>query len=164
MKTTLNDLEAVLRREADLHARLLVAAEGKREAIIKGDLPGMEALLATEQDMLRQVEDAEVERQRLTQAARHALGLAGDDPKLAAIIQAAPEPHSARLAQVRTQLRDVLDEFRFRTRQNGELLKASIEHVEAFLRLVAEAARPGAGYGQKGKKVAGSLRLLDRSA
>ena len=165
MSRILSELEDVLREEADLHARLLIAAEGKREAIIKGDLPMMEDILRKENALLHEVEAAEDRRVSLAQQAREDLGIDDSAVKLSLIISAAAEPHASRLQKVRESLRLILDELRFRTRQNGELLQFSLDHVEGFLRAIAEACTPDTGYGRSGKNSAPSgLRLLDQSA
>lgn len=165
MSVTLRDLEEVLELQADLHARMLIAAAGKREAIIAGDLPKLEKLLALEHKLLSEVEAAEDKRLSLVEVARQELDLDDQPVKLAVIIESAAEPFASRLAHVRERLCNILDELRYRTRQNGELLQAGIEHVQGFLHAVAEATRPQAGYGPDGRLAGfGSFRLLDKSA
>jgi len=156
-------LEQVLDREAGLHERLLVAAEAKRQAILKGDLPAMEQLLREEQTLLGEVEREEKSREALAGRARASLGLPAD-ARLAALIEKAGDPLGARLAAVRERLRAALDKLRYRTRQNAELLRASLQHVEAFLRTVLEAGDPDPQYGRDGRRAGAGLHLLDRSA
>ncbi len=163
MNATLQSLAAVLERETNLHGQLLAAAEAKRQAIIHGDLATMEKLLAEERMLIAEVERAESERQRLTAAARQLLQL-GEEAKLPELIARAPEAEGRQLAAVRERLREVLDKLRQRTRRNGELLRASLQHIEGFLRTVLEAADPHPQYDRDGRRAAGPFRLFDRSA
>jgi len=164
MSATLTELEEVLRREVDLHQELLEAAEGKRTAIILGDLKGLEDLLQRENRLIAGVEAEEAKRAGLIAAARTEFDLQEDPVRMQAIIARAPEPHAERLQRVRERLRETLDALRYRTRQNAELLRASIAHVDGFLHMVAQAGSPEALYGRDGRRKTGEFSLLDRSA
>ena len=163
MSAILQALADILEQETALHSQLLAAAETKRAAIIQGDLPAMETLLAKEQALIAEVERAEVERQRLAAEARRLLQLS-EDARLSEMIARAPEAEGRQLAAVREKLQGILDKLRQRTRQNGELLRASIQHIEGFLRTVLEAADPHPHYDSAGRRATGPFRLFDRSA
>lgn len=165
MSQTLTDLENVLRAEVDIHTQMLLAAATKREAIIKGDLPMMESTLRTEHQLLSEIEAAEDLRVALVAQAREELAIEKEQIKLSDIIAHAAEPHAAKLASTRETLRKMIDELRYRSRQNGELLHLSLAHVESFLRAIAEACTSDTGYRRDGSKSGvGGLRLLDQSA
>lgn len=164
MDKTLTELEFILKREEELHAQLLQAADDKRQAIVKGDLPGMERLLQLERGLIEEVARMEKERERTAAAVREQFGLSTSDGKMASLIAAVEEPHASRLSEVRQRLTAVLNKLRYRTRQNAELLKASVEHVNAFLRTVAGSGAPKPVYSRDGKKGNENIRLLDRQA
>jgi flagellar biosynthesis/type III secretory pathway chaperone len=163
MSATLTELTEVLERETEQNGQLLEEAERKRTAVIEGDLDTLETILRREQALIAEVEAAEARRQPLAEAACRQLGL-GAPVKMARIIDKAPAPHAERLADVRARLRGVLDQLRFRTEQNANLLQASIRHVDGFLHMVAETSAPDPVYGRDGRRRAGEFSLLDRSA
>ncbi len=164
MSDALDKLTRVLSHETELHESLLKVAEDKRSAIIEGDLDLMEESLQQEQVFIAEVEKAEVERIRITAAVQAELGLTEEPVKLARIIEVAPDPQAGGLQTVHRELTEVVTRLRYRTRQNAELMKASMEHVEGFLRAVAEACASQVGYGSDGLKRNTSVSLLDRSA
>jgi flagellar biosynthesis/type III secretory pathway chaperone len=164
MSNNLEGLNEVLALEAELHEKLLVAAERKRGAVLEGNLAGLEEILKVEQALIAQVEQAEEKRTALTAVSAAELELASESVKMSDIIAKAPEPFAAKLGKTRQRLRAALDTLRYRTRQNAELLQASLEHVKAFMKMVAEASAPSAEYGSDGRKKAGGVRLLDKSA
>lgn len=164
MNDTLTRLEDLLARMTELHAQLLRLSEDKRQAIVEGNIDQMEGALVREQELILEVEAAEAERQEVVESLRGPMEL-GDGPlKLQTIIDKAEAPQAERLATVHRLLREVVDKLRYRSRQNAELMKASMEHVEAFLRAIAEACAPRQGYGRDGLNRKGALSLLDRSA
>lgn len=164
MNEAFSRLEEVLVRLTELHARLLMEADAKRTAIIEGDIDAMEQSLARERELVVLVEAAELDRQAAVETLRAGLGLGEGPLKLTAIIEAADTDWAGRLRAVHVRLKDVVEKLRYRSRQNAELLKASMEHVESFLRALAEACAPKKGYGRDGRAQAGPVSLLDRSA
>lgn len=158
------NLEKILEQLAELHSCLLEAAERKRVVIIEGDIRMMEELLQLELGLVAEVEKAEVDREKIVADAVELLGLDSEKTKLVDIIDKLEPETATGLRNVQERLRVIIDELRYRSRQNAELLKASMEHVEEFLRTVSEAASPEKGYGRDGKRLSGGLSLLDRSA
>lgn len=163
MNEALTTLESVLIRETELHAALLRESEAKRDAIIQGDLDAMEATLDRERELVVLVEAAEVDRVQAVEAVREWMGLA-EPVKLSDIIAAAPATQAGSLRRVHAALKDVIEKLRYRSRQNAELMKASMEHVEGFLRAIAEACAPRGGYGRDGRVHGKSASLINRSA
>ena len=53
---------------------------------------------------------------------------------------------------------------RFKDRINAELLRASLEHVDAFLRSVREASGATSSYNPRGKSQSGGRSLIDHNA
>ena len=156
-------LETMLGREIRLHEPMLALAEQKRVAVIQGDLPGLEAILEQERKLVAEVEKGAEAREAALRAARVAVGLPEAEGRLEEIMARLPEPERSRLGEEREKLRSLLDELRKKSRHNAELLKASLAHVEAFLRAVADAARADKPYGKDGRPAGGSA-FLDRNA
>ena len=160
----LAELEAMLGREIRLHSPMLELAEKKRVAVIQGDLPGLEAILAEERKLVAEAEAGAAAREAALRTARVAVGLPETEGRLEDIVARLPEPERSRIGEEREKLRSLLDELRKKSRHNAELLKASLAHVEAFLRAVADAARADKPYGKDGRPTGGGGAFLDRDA
>ena len=164
MKRAIGMLEAILVRQTGLHREMLAVADVKQESIVKGDLARLEGAVSDERKLVQKIEEEEKKRAAVMPMVKSSLGLEESVEKLADIIAHMPAIERERLQQVRGELKTVLEECQIKTRHNAELLKASLEHVEAFLRTVSEAANPDANYGRDGKKGGGGPTMIDRSA
>lgn len=164
MNALWTELEGILHRHVELHTELLAQAENKRAAIIEGDLDLMETTLAAEQRLIGEVEREEARRVAIMEQARDVLAISDEPIKLAMIVERLDEPAKSRIQAIHDRLKKVLDKLRYRHRQNGELLRVSIDHANAFLTLVAQALQGGPRYDRKGVQQGGSLRLLDQTA
>lgn len=160
MNPLIAKLNAVLLREAALHAKLLEEAELKRDAIISGKLPVMEQILEREKAVLAEINGFEEQRQELVEQAREAFGVTAEPFKLQDLADRLGE-EGKELSKTRQLLKQVLDKLRYNNRRNDELLKASIEHVNSFLRILSQNGNKT--YDRKGNSN-GSRPLFDRTA
>lgn len=163
LKRAIGMLEAILGRQIDLHASMLKVAEDKQQSIISGDLEKLERAVGEERKLVANIEDEEKKRLAVMPLIRTGLGLDDSVEKLGDLIAEMPEPERERMTGVRNTLKQLLEACQIKTRHNAELLKASIEHVESFLKTLSEAARPDAGYGRDGKRSGGGPTIIDRS-
>lgn len=157
-------LEAILKRQIALHRQMLEVAGRKQDSIVNGDLAALEKEVAEEKRLVAEIEDEERRRQAVMPAVKSGLGLAASAEKLGDIIPAMPEPERENLAGIRAELKAVLEQVQLKSRHNAELLKASLEHVDAFLRSLAEASAPDANYRKDGRRAGGGPTMIDRSA
>lgn len=164
LKRAIGMLEAILVRQTGLQREMLRLAEDKQQAIVKGDLEKLEKTVADEKKLVCQIEEEEEKRLAVMPLVKSGLGLDESVEKLADVIASMPEPERERMANVRNDLKEILETCQVKTRHNAELLKASLEHVEAFLRTVSEAASPDANYRRDGKKGGSGPTIIDRSA
>lgn len=155
-------LNAVLQQETVLHQTLLDEAEGKRGAIIAGRLPEMEEILVREKEVLKKVEELEQERLALVAETCQRYDLPGEPFKIQSLLDRLGA-EGEELAATRAALKDVLNRLRLCNRQNDELLKASIEHVNSFLKLLSRSANPNCTYNRKGNNT-GNRSIFDRTA
>lgn len=156
-------LAQIIQNETELHRQLLQAAEDKRVAIISGDIAAMENSLNREYDLVEKVEAQEQTRIALVEKMAEMLQIADRPVTMALLLEKLPANLAATLTPVRAELRALLDKLRFRTRQNAELLKASMEHVNAFMEMIARAGEVKT-YSRKGLVERQQVRLFDRSA
>ncbi len=165
LKRAIGMLEATLKRQISLHRSMLELAAAKRESIISGDVGKLEETVKEEKKLVAAIEEEEKKRLAIMPMVKRGLGLAQDsDDKLADVIGRMEGPEQQELAAVREELRSLIEECRRKTRHNAELLKASLEHVDAFLRAVAEAASPNANYNNSGRKARNGPTIIDRNA
>lgn len=148
----------------DLHEELLAEADAKRQSIIDGDIDAMEIVLAKEIALVQAVEAAETARQAVVETLRAELAINEEPVKLAMLIERAPEDVGKKLAAVHARLQEILKKLRYRNRQNQELLRVSMAHVDQFMRAVTRACTLSPGYGRDGRIQGTSINLLDRSA
>lgn len=164
LKRAIGMLEAILIRQTEAHRLMLKVAENKQQAIMKGDLALLEQTVIEERKLVAQIE--EEEKKRLTVMPLVKSGVGADDSveKLMDVIALMPEPERAHMTKVRDDLRSILEACQIKNRHNAELLKASLEHVESFLRTLSEATSPDKNYRKDGKRGGGGPSIIDRSA
>ena len=164
LKRAIGMLEAILMRQTGVHREMLGVAQAKQESIIKGDLEKLEKSVADEKKLVARIEDEEKKRLAVMPLVKSGLGIGDEVDKLADVIALMPEPERTRMTEVRSELKEVLEACQLKTRHNSELLKASLEHVEAFLRTLADASNKDTTYGKDGKRGGGGPNMIDRSA
>lgn len=164
LKRAIGMLEATLGRQIGLHRDMKTVAEAKRDSIVKGDIEALESAVAEERKLVSKIEEEEEARLAVLPMVKRGLGVPDGDDKLSDLVNRLPEPERSRLEAIRLELKAIIEECRRLTRHNAELLKASLEHVEGFLRSVAEASQPDSNYNKKGKRNLGGPTLLDRNA
>ncbi len=165
MKGVIENLEAVLRHIAGVYSKLLEEGEAKREAIIKGDIQALEEILDREYELLDIVKKAEGMRVVLAGQAEDEFGIDQDKRplKLSELVAIVGESGNG-LADAQSILKDVLTKFRYRNRQNEELLKSSIAHVNDFMTLIKDRAGKNKTYNKSGRDYGGGLSLFDKRA
>ncbi len=165
MKSTVDNLMAILEHMTALYAKLLKQAEAKRDAIIAGDITALEKILEQEYRLLEKVNKAEGMRSLLSDKLEDECGVARSKRplKLKSLI-ALLGAKGKGLAEVQSKIKQVLERFRYRNRQNEELLKASIAHVDDFMNMIKGRAGKNTTYDKSGHNSGGGLSILDRRA
>jgi flagellar biosynthesis/type III secretory pathway chaperone len=164
LRRAIGMLKAILVREIGLHRELLALAEDKRESILRGDLEKLEKTVAAEKRLVAMIGDEERKRQAVMPLLKSGLGLDDSIERLEEIIRFFPEPERGEMASVRTELLEGVEAAQRKSRHNAELLKASLAHVEALLRGIAESAKADSNYGRNGGRTGNGPAILDRSA
>jgi flagellar biosynthesis/type III secretory pathway chaperone len=164
MNEPINALTQILVLEADLHADFLTTLNDKRLAIIAGDIGAMEAALAREYDLLEKIRGAETHRIAAVATVAEKLALPTAPATLSLLIAELPAEQTENLRAAQTRLRDLLTQLQLRTRQVAELLKASMEHVNGFLSLIAESGGGTHLYNRQGKIAGAGARIINRQA
>ncbi len=163
LKRAIGMLEGILVRQTAIHRDMLAVAASKQDAIIKGDLEKLEKAVLDERALVAKIEEEERKRLAVMPLVKTGVGAPPETEKLADVIARMPEPEKSAMTAVREELKTVLEECQIRTRHNAELLKASLEHVEAFLRTLADETAKDKTYTRDGRKRGGGPGLIDRS-
>ncbi len=165
MKSVIENLGAVLRHMSALYSELLKQGEIKRDAIIGGKIDVLEEVLDKEYELLDKVKKAEQIRAALSNQAEDELGIAQDKRpvKLKFLIELWGEKAQG-LQKAQDEIKDIINKFRYRNRQNEELLKASISHVNDFMNMIKDRAGKNKTYNKTGHDHSGGLNILDRRA
>lgn len=164
LKRAIGMLEAILNRQIECHRSMLTLADAKRDSVLSGDLEKLEQTVAEERKLVARIEEEEDKRKAVMPMVRSGLGLGESVEKLAEVVSHMPQPERDKMMATRNTLKELLEQCQLKNRHNAELLKASLEHVESFLRTVSEAAAPDVGYRKDGKRSGGGPTLIDRSA
>lgn len=164
LRRAIGMLQAILVREIGLHRELLALAGDKRESILEGDLEKLEKAVAAEKRLVAMIEGEERKRQAVMPLLKSGLDLDNSTERLEEIIRFFPDPERGEMAAVRAELLETVEAAQRKSRHNAELLKASLAHVEAFLRSVAESAKADSTYGRNGGRTGNGPAILDRSA
>ena len=163
MKKAIENLEAVLLHMAALYMKLLEHAEVKREAIIAGDIVALEEIVESEYKLLEKVSKAEEMRVTLALQVEDECGIEPNErpAKLSRIISCLGDD-GKKLGVAQARIKEVIEKFRYRNRQNEELLKASLAHVNEFMAMIKERAGKNRTYNKTGYDYGGGLSILDR--
>ncbi|MDR3210946.1 MAG: flagellar protein FlgN [Planctomycetota bacterium] len=164
LKRAISMLEATLERQLELHRIMLRVAEAKRQCIIRADLAGLEKSVSEENKLVSAIEEEEKKRLAVMPLIQRSAGRPEGAEKLSDLINSLEEGDRGNLPTLREALKTVIEECRRKVRHNAELLKVSLEHMEAFLRTVAEVTHPDSNYTRSGKRDVSGPSLLDRSA
>ena len=161
MSKSLNELLDQLAALQYLHEQLYKLAEQKRSAIITGKLEPFEEVTKAERELVQHIEDIEKLRQQTVLIVAGELKIS--KLKLIDIIEACPNHEwKDKLKNQRDSLKNAVEKIRLYNRQNSELLKASIEHVHAFMKMVGQASSVNPTYSTQGMQAMQGRCILDQ--
>ncbi|MDR0868397.1 MAG: flagellar protein FlgN [Planctomycetota bacterium] len=164
MQTAVAALTAILTTDVALHERMLAAADAKRAAIMTGDLPAMEASLNAEYDLIEKIRAQAPQREALVADLAAKLAVAEQPPTLRALTAKLPPEWRGEIDAAREKLKTVLEKLRLRLRANTELLKASMDHAQAFMEMLRHSGDEAQTYNRHGKMERAPARLINRRA
>ncbi len=164
MNETAKKLTRILELHVKDHTSLLALEDAKRKAIIKNNTVLLEELIKEEEKIINEVGGREKMRKEYSSQLCVELGVAKEE-KLSTLIDALNDSECSRvLSEIKEKLNTIIEELRFRTSQNTELLYRSVEHIGAFFRTIAEATTISPTYQRNGQKDGTQRRLLDQMA
>ena len=137
MASLMDDLTQVLENETVEYKKLVELSESLREALIASDVPAVERLTADQEEVSNGIQSLESRRTRIMNDIAIVLNKKPEELKVSMLEQSlAGQPAlQERLAAVRTELKQTMDELKRINHTNQALLRQSMELLEIDLNL-----------------------------
>ena len=137
MASLMDDLTQVLENETVEYKKLVELSEGLKEALIESDVPSVERLTAAQEEVSNGIQSLETQRARVMNDIAVVLNKKPEELKVSMLEESlAGQPAlQERLAAVRTELKQTMDELKRVNHTNQALLKQSMELLEFDLNL-----------------------------
>ena len=137
MASLMDDLTQVLENETVEYKKLVELSESLREALIASDVPAVERLTADQEEVSNGIQSLESRRTRIMNEIAIVLNKKPEELKVSMLEQSlAGQPAlQERLAAVRTELKQTMDELKRINHTNQALLRQSMELLEFDLNL-----------------------------
>ena len=133
----MDDLTQVLENETVEYKKLVELSENLREALIESDVPAVERLTAAQEEVSNGIRSLETKRARIMNDIAVVLNKKSEDLKVSMLEETlAGQPAlRERLAAVRVELKETMDELKRVNHTNQTLLRQSMELLEFDLNL-----------------------------
>ena len=137
MASLMDDLTQVLENETVEYKKLVELSEGLKEALIESDVPSVERLTAAQEEVSNGIQSLETQRARVMNDIAVVLNKKPEELKVSMLEESlAGQPAlQERLAAVRTELKQTMDELERVNQTNQVLLRQSMELLEFDLNL-----------------------------
>ena len=137
MASLMDDLTQVLENETVEYKKLVELSESLREALIASDVPAVERLTADQEEVSNGIQSLESRRARIMNDIAVVLNKKPEELKVSMLEETlAGQPAlQERLAAVRTELKQTMDELKRVNQTNQVLLRQSMELLEFDLNL-----------------------------
>jgi hypothetical protein len=133
----MDDLTQVLENETVEYKELIQLSENLREALIASDVASVERLTAAQEEVSNRIQSCETKRARIMGDMATVLNKKPEELKVSMLEETlANQPQARdRLATVRTNLKQTMDELKRINQTNQTLLRQSMELLEFDLNL-----------------------------
>ena len=145
------DLAVVLRQEIEHYRRLLALVQRERSRIVKGELRGLNEVIAKKETLAKDLVDLESTRTSLVARLAGELGEAVEDLTLARVAKLAPGRAGETLQTLLGEFRTVVGRLVAANDVNRTLLDRSLEFVHGSLSLFRTVPCAGPTYGKGGR-------------
>ena len=137
MASLMDDLTQVLENETVEYKKLVELSENLREALIESDVPAVERLTAAQEEVSNGIQSLETKRVRVMNDIAVVLNKKPEELKVSMLEESlAGQPVlQERLAAVRIERKETMDELKRVNHTNQALLKQSMELLEFDLNL-----------------------------
>lgn len=162
----LEALVVAMKRELDLHKKLMQSGRDKQQALVKGDMPVIDRVTRDEEGLVMSVGDAAAQRMQLTLEVGRMLSLPEDQISITQIAHHVGEPGRSQLLSFGNELKGLVNDVVRVNRQNKSLTEQSLGFIRDFLMILGGGADPATTYTKRGvdKKISVSRVIIDRVA
>ena len=137
MASLMDDLTQVLENETVEYKKLTELSENLKEALIESDVAAVEQLTAAQEEVSNEIQSLEYKRARIMNDIAVVLNKKPEELKVSMLEETLAGQPALRekLAAVRTELKQTMDELKQINRTNQALLRQSMELLEFDLNL-----------------------------
>ena len=137
MASLMDDLTQVLEQETVEYKKLTELSEDLRQALIASDVPSVEQLSAAQEEVSNGIQSLESKRARIMNDIAVVLNKKPEELKVSTLVESlAGQPEiQERLAAIRIELKQTMDELKRINHTNQALLRQSMELLEFDLNL-----------------------------
>lgn len=137
MASLMDDLTQVLENETVEYQKLLALSEDLREALIESDVPGVEHISASQEEVANGIQSLESKRVRIMNDIAVVLNKKPEELKVSMLEETlVNQPvQQKKLAAVRAELKETMDELKRINQSNQALIRQSMELLEFDLNL-----------------------------
>ena len=156
LEKTIGSLESVLHQQIKLHEQLYTLMNQKREAMRRGDNPGMHELCDLENEKVQAI--SELEKQRLQLVADLTLHVQPDAAapmRMLELADALAEPTRGRLLVLRQQLLERMEQVREQSSIARRAAQSLVNHMQGILQTLGALSTGAGTYGQRGAPTVG---------
>ncbi len=143
MASLVRDLIEILEEETGCYKLLLTMADNKKDVIINGDMPSLQALTKDEQEMAGLLLRLEKNRAKLIEDIALVTNQSNEAMTVHKLIELLEgQEEQIELKEVSQALIDVVMPLQAANRQNDELLKQSLEFVDFTMNAIQSSRQP----------------------
>lgn len=143
MASLVRDLIEILEEETGCYKLLLTMADNKKDVIINGDMPSLQALTKDEQEMAGLLLRLEKNRAKLIEDIALVTNQSNEAMTVHKLIELLEgQEEQIELKEVSQALIDVVLPLQAANRQNDELLKQSLEFVDFTMNAIQSSRQP----------------------
>ncbi len=140
MTNPFESVVGLLQEEADLHRRLLGLAREEQRALVRGDVEGLQKIVAEQERLVGQVRALEQARRQLLDLVAERVGRQVEELTLRELVYLSPPDVGRRLAEQREVLTGLLQQLADVNKANALLIRSHLEQIQTVISLLAGAA------------------------
>lgn len=159
MEESLDELTALLEREAELHEQLLILLNEEGESYGKASGAELLQLQSAKSQVVRRIEQLEQERITLVQGLARHWDLPAPELRLRQIAERCGGAHGQALSDCHYRLTSLLEQIRQSAERNGRLSESRLKSVNAAIRFMSEAQGLQQTYSEAGKLQSGKSKF-----
>lgn len=151
MNKMYEELEKILESELDIHNSVVDTADKLNKSIRQNNLSDIQAYTFSHDEQLCRIEKLEEKRIEFSSAIGKEIGLETQIPKLAVIIEHAPENRKKRFSEIHSALKNKIIELSKLTVSNQLLLENSMQIINNTLSFVKQSQKKLVPYAADNK-------------